>query len=81
MYAILLLTTLGIPLGENRRAFQRDQTLICGKSGCANSSAVLEDRGSSLRARAPRRASAHWVLWWAATAIIGRLGSWVEIPM
>ena len=26
---------VGIPPGENRRAFWRDQTLICGKSGCA----------------------------------------------
>ena len=31
--SMILLLTLGIPLGENRRAFQRDQTLICGKSG------------------------------------------------
>ena len=29
---------VGIPPGENRRAFWRDQTLICGKSGCAGGS-------------------------------------------
>ena len=29
----MMVLTLGIPLGENRRAFRRDQTLICGKSG------------------------------------------------